>query len=53
MSDTPLYEVLTVGTRGRQVTSDSRVVISADAELSELVFGVPPGSYRTTYERRH
>lgn len=36
MSDVPLYEVLTVGASGRRVTSDLGIVISADAELSEL-----------------
>lgn len=36
MSDEPLYKVITVGASGRQVTSDLGIVISADAELSEL-----------------
>ncbi|MDR8389215.1 MULTISPECIES: GlxA family transcriptional regulator [Pseudomonas] len=36
MSDRPLYEVLTVGTSGSQVTSDLGIVISADIELAQL-----------------
>lgn len=36
MSETPLYEVLTVGLRARQVTSDLGIVISADTVLAEL-----------------
>jgi len=36
MSDMPLYEVLTVGASGGQVTSDLGIVISADVELAQL-----------------
>ncbi|TNB80107.1 GlxA family transcriptional regulator [Pseudomonas sp. Fig-3] len=36
MSDRPLYEVLTVGASGSQVTSDLGIVISADIELAQL-----------------
>lgn len=36
MSDGPLYEVLTVGASGSQVTSDLGIVISADIELAQL-----------------
>ncbi|MCQ6255415.1 GlxA family transcriptional regulator [Pseudomonas sp. Q11] len=36
MSDKPLYEVLTVGASGGQVTSDLGIVISADSELAQL-----------------
>ncbi|MBT2294690.1 GlxA family transcriptional regulator [Pseudomonas fluorescens] len=36
MSDRPLYEVLTVGASGSQVTSDLGIVISADTELAQL-----------------
>ena len=36
MSETPLYEVLTVGASGCQVTSDLGIVISADTELAAL-----------------
>ena len=36
MSDRPLYEVLTVGASGSQVTSDLGIVISTDIELAQL-----------------
>ncbi|MDB6444714.1 MULTISPECIES: GlxA family transcriptional regulator [Pseudomonas] len=36
MSDRPLYEVLTVGVSGAQVTSDLGIVISTDIELAQL-----------------
>lgn len=36
MNDTPLYDVLTVGASGGQVTSDLGIVISTDVELAQL-----------------
>jgi len=36
MSDKPLYEVLTVGVSGGQVTSDLGIVISTDIELAQM-----------------
>ncbi|ALI09358.1 MULTISPECIES: GlxA family transcriptional regulator [Pseudomonas] len=36
MSDMPLYEVLTVGVSGGQVTSDLGIVISTDVELAQM-----------------
>ncbi|MDO7896140.1 GlxA family transcriptional regulator [Pseudomonas citrulli] len=36
MSDMPLYEVLTVGVSGGQVTSDLGIVISTDIELAKM-----------------
>lgn len=36
MSDMPLYEVLTVGVSGGQVTSDLGIVISTDIELAQM-----------------
>lgn len=36
MTDAPLYEVVTVGASGKQVTSDLGIVISADVELAQF-----------------
>ncbi|TWC06673.1 MULTISPECIES: GlxA family transcriptional regulator [unclassified Pseudomonas] len=36
MCDMPLYEILTVGVSGNQVTSDLGIVISTDIELAQL-----------------